>query len=81
MEKIHPETGKILHRDVRPNEFCYKGEKIILDMPGWYPDDDSDAIFTRKDMAVHDKALDILKARYAEKIQENNLNFSNVSFA
>ena len=35
--KIHPETGEILHRDIRPIEFSYKGEKITVDMPGWYP--------------------------------------------
>ena len=83
MEKtmIHPETGEILHRDIKPNEFSYKGEKIILEMPGWYNDDCSDAIFSRQDMAVHDKAIKILKARYAEKLRENNLNFSTATFA
>ncbi len=81
MEKIHPETGEILRRDIRPNEFCYKGEKITLDMLGWYPNDDSDAIFTRADMAVHDKALTILKARHAEKISKNNFSDENVAFA
>ena len=78
---IHPETGEILHRDIRPNEFKYKGEKIILEMPGWYNEDYSDAIFSRQDMAVHDKAIKILKARHAAKLQENNLNFSNAALA
>ena len=81
MEKIHPETGKILHRDIRPNEFSYKGEKIVLDMPGWYPDDDSDAIFTMKDMEIHDKAIDILKARHAARISQNNFSAENIAFA
>ena len=81
MEKIHPITEKVLHRDIKPYEFSYKGETIILNMPGWYPDDDSDAIFTREDMKVHDKALDILKARHEAKIHENNFDFNNVSFA
>ena len=71
MQKIHPETGEILHRDIRPIEFCYKGEKIILDMPGWYPDKGDDGIFTMEDMAVHDKALDILKARHEKSLQKN----------
>ena len=35
--KIHLETEEILHRDIRPIEFSYKGEKITVDMPGWYP--------------------------------------------
>ena len=78
---IHPETGEILHRDMYPQEFNYKGEKIILEMSGWYNDDYSDAVFSRTDMAVHDKALRILKARHAAKLQENDLNFTNTAFA
>ena len=77
---IHPETGEILHRDVRPAEFKYKGEKIILDMPGWYPPEGDDGIFSMRDMAVHDKALRILKARHAEKISQNNFS-AEVAFA
>ena len=81
MEKIHPETGEILHRDVRPIEYCYKGEKIIVNQPGWYPAEGDDGILTQEDMDVSDRALEIMKARHAAKMQENNLNFSNVAFA
>ncbi len=66
---IHPETGETLRRDIRPIEFSYKGEKITLDMPGWYPPEGDDGIFSMDDMAVHDKAMRILKARHAEKLQ------------
>ena len=81
MEKIHPETGKILHRDVRAIEFAYKGERIFVDMPGWYPDDDSDGVFTHEDMIVSDQALRILKARHAAKISQNNFSDDNLAFA
>ena len=81
MEKIHPETGEILHRDVRPVEFTYKGEKIFVEMPGWYPAEGDDGIFTREDCKISDQALRILKARHAAKLQENNLNFSNAALA
>ena len=81
MEKIHPETGEILHRDIYPQEFNYRGEKIILDMPGWYNSDGTDAIFTMKNMAVHDRAFEILKARHAAKMQKNNFTTENVAFA
>ena len=64
---IHPETGKILRRDIRSHEFRYKGESITVDMPGWYPDDDSDAIFSWDDMSVSDAALAILKERVARR--------------
>ena len=81
MEKIHPETGKILHRDVRAIEFAYKGEKIFVDMPGWYPDEGDDGIFTHEDMIVSDQALRILKARHEAKMHENNFDFDNAAFA
>ena len=80
MEKtiIHPETGEILSRDIRPNLFEYKGEQIILDMPGWYSATSDDGIFSREDMKVHDEALKILKARHAAKMQEN-ISITNVA--
>lgn len=81
MEKIHPETGKILHRDIRPTEYEYKGEKITVNQPGWYPDDDSDAIFSSSDWDIADQAYKILRMCYEAKMQENNSNFENVSFA
>lgn len=77
--RIHPETGETLYRDVRPNEFKYRGESITLDMPGWYQLNGNDAIFSQEDMAVHDKALRILKARV--KARENNFALDNAALA
>ncbi len=77
--RIHPETGEILYRDVRPNEFKYKGESITLDMPGWYQLNGDDAIFSQEDMAVHDKALRILKERV--KARENNFELGHAALA
>jgi len=76
---IHPETGEKLYRDVRRNEFKYKGESIIMDMPGWYQIDGDDAIFSQEDMLVHDKALKILKERV--KSREQRIEFGNITFA
>ena len=42
--RIHPETGKILRRDTRKIEFEYGGRKFTMAMPGWYAEDDDDAI-------------------------------------
>ena len=83
MEKtmIHPETGEILHRDTRPIEYKYKGEKIIVNQPGWYPAEGDDGILSWEDMKISDQALEIMKERHEAKIQENNLNFSNATFA
>ena len=65
--RIHPETGEILRRDVRKIETTYKGETIIHDMPGWYPADNDNGIYTREDMKFSDEALEILKERVAQK--------------
>ena len=81
MEKIHPETGKILHRDIKPIEYTYKGESIIINQPGWYPDDDSDGIFTSKDWDIADKAIEILKSRYESKISQHNFETGNIVLA
>jgi HTH-type transcriptional regulator / antitoxin MqsA len=46
--RIHPETGAILRRDIRPFPV---GDQMV-DVPGWYPDDDGDAIFEADGLAV-----------------------------
>ena len=81
MEKIHPETGEILHRDIRPIEYTYKGEKIIVNQPGWYPDKGDEGILTREDCKISDQALRILKARVEAKSQENNFSAENFALA
>ncbi len=48
--RIHPKTGEILRRDIRPIEFSYKGEKIFVDIPGLYPNTGDEGIFTHEDM-------------------------------
>ena len=80
MEMIHPETGEILHRDIRPIEYTYKGEKITVNQPGWYPAEGDDGILTREDCDVADEALAIMKARYEEKISKN-ISVGKVAFA
>lgn len=74
--RIHPETGEILRRDIRPVEFSYKGERITVDMPGWYPPEGDDGIFTHEDMKVSDQALKILKSRYEIRTGEHTVEFS-----
>ena len=59
--RIHPDTGKVLRRDVRETIVEYKGlsEKVVI--PGWYPDDDSDSIHTGTDLKESDKVYRRLK--------------------
>ena len=81
MEKIHPETGEILHRDVCAVEYEYKGEKIIVNQPAWFNDKCDDWILNSDDWDIADKAYEILKSRHAAKIQEKNFNLTDTAFA
>ena len=76
--RIHPETGEILRRDVRAIEFSYKGEKIFVDMPGWYPENGDDGIFTHEDMKISDQALRMLKSRHETNSGEKTLEVSEM---
>ena len=58
-----PETGEILTRDVRPFTVTYKGQSIIVDLPGYYPASNNEGVLIGDDMAAADEALRILKER------------------
>jgi HTH-type transcriptional regulator / antitoxin MqsA len=60
---ISPETDKTLKRDTRPFEVSYKGEKIVVYLPGYYPAGNGEGVHVGKDMSVVDDALRELKLR------------------
>ena len=63
--RIHPETGKILRRGVRPMTVRYKGLERTVMQPGWWPEDDSDGIISGPDGKETDHALHEMKAEIA----------------
>ena len=80
--KIHPITGKILRRDVRPMEYTYKEQRIVVEQPGWYSEDnDEDAILTQDDMAAGDYALLIMKERHKKYLVEQKTKLDDVASA
>ncbi len=62
--RLHPETGEKLERGIRPLLISYKGLDETIEMPGWYPKDNNDGIFSKDDRKVYGKALRRLKARH-----------------
>ncbi len=62
--RVHPETGEELVRDVRPMLITYKDLDETVEMPGWYPKNSDDGIFSKEDRKVYGKALRRLKAKY-----------------
>jgi HTH-type transcriptional regulator/antitoxin MqsA len=67
--RIHPETGKMLRRGVRPQTVKFGSMTRTVDVPGWYPDDDSDSIHSGADLAESDRAYQELKAAYSEHVR------------
>jgi HTH-type transcriptional regulator / antitoxin MqsA len=68
-ERIHPETGKPLRRGVRPQTVRFGAFARTVDVPGWYPDDDSDSVHSGADLAESDRVFHEVKAAYAAHIR------------
>lgn len=68
--RVHPQTGKTLRRDVRPQVVTFGAFSRTVDVPGWYPDDDSDSIHTGEDLAESDRLFLELKAAYAAHVRK-----------
>ena len=83
--KIHPITGEILYRNVKPAEYTYKEQRITVDQPGWYPKRDDytgdDVILSQEDARATDYVLDIMKERHKKYLAEQNQEIGNVAFA
>lgn len=67
--RIHPETGQVLRRDVRPQVVAFGSMRRTVNVPGWYPDDDGDSIHTGTELAESDRAFRDLKAAYAAHVR------------
>lgn len=67
--RIHPETGQELRRDTRPQTVCVGSLSRVVDVPGWYPDGDGDAIHSGEDLRAFDEAFKELRDAYAARIK------------
>ncbi|MCF8707157.1 type II TA system antitoxin MqsA family protein [Rhizorhapis sp. SPR117] len=68
--RIHPETGTLLRRSVRPQTVKFGSMTRTVEVPGWYPDDDGDAIHSGADLAESDRVFRELKKAYAAHVRE-----------
>lgn len=67
--RIHPETGKVLTRGERPQLVAFGSLSRVVQVPGWYPDDDSDSIHSGEDLMASDAAFKELRAAYAAHVR------------
>lgn len=68
--RIHPETGKTLRRDVRKHVVKFGSMTRVVDLPGWYPDDDSDTIHSGADLVEADRVFAELRSAYAAHVRK-----------
>lgn len=68
--RIHPETGKVLTRQVRRQVVRFGALRDEVEVPGWYPEDGSDSIHTGADLAEKDAAVARLKAAYGQRVRQ-----------
>lgn len=68
--RVHPTTGKTLRRTVRPRIVSFGSMTQEVQVPGWYPEDDSDSVHSGADLADSNRVYLELKAAYAAHVRK-----------
>lgn len=68
--RIHSETGKTLRRGMRAQTVRFGSMTRVVEVPGWYPDDDSDSVHSGADLAESNHAFRELKTAYAAHVRK-----------
>ena len=66
---IHPETGSILRRRNRCETIIYMDQTRVVEVEGWFPEDDGDGVLMGADAVPLDAALAEMKAEYAASVK------------
>lgn len=74
--RIHPETGETLRRGVQPMTVSYAIYSRVIDVPGWYPEGDGDAIHTGKDLSEWNEVYRQMRTDYAKKVRSLRLRLN-----
>ena len=67
--RIHPETGQVLRRDARLQTVSVGSMSREVEVPGWYPEDDSDSIHSGAELQALDQAHLELRTAYAARVK------------
>ena len=68
--RIDPETGKTMTRGVRTMLIQYGSLAREVEVPGWYPDGDGNAIHSGADLKDADEAYAQLRGDYAAHVRD-----------
>lgn len=72
--RIHPETGEVLRREVREQVVAFGPLSERVDVAGWYPEGNGDAIHTGADLKGANDAYKKLRSAYADRIRSLRLS-------
>lgn len=67
--RFHPETGQVLIRSVREQTVSVGSLSRMIEVPGWYPEGDSDSIHSGADLQALNEAYKELRAAYAARVK------------
>lgn len=67
--RIHPETGQVLRRSIRHQIVSVGSLSCTVEVPGWYPNDDSDSVHSGADLRALNAAYMELRAAYAARVR------------
>jgi HTH-type transcriptional regulator/antitoxin MqsA len=68
-DMVHPETGAMLRRRQRDETITYMDQTRVVEVEGWFPEDDGDGVLLGADAAPLDAALAEMKAEYAASVK------------
>ncbi|WP_420384212.1 type II toxin-antitoxin system MqsA family antitoxin [Novosphingobium sp.] len=68
--RIHPETGAMLKRDIRPQVIQYGIYRMVVDTPGWYPDEGNDGIHEMNDLDQNEATFVNLRSAYIAHLKD-----------
>lgn len=68
--RIHPVTGQVLTRQVRLQTVSFGSLSAEVDVPGWYPEDDSDSIHAGRDLDKKEEVFQELRQAYGKRVRK-----------
>jgi HTH-type transcriptional regulator/antitoxin MqsA len=66
---IHPETGALLRRRKRREVVAFMDLTRVVQVTGWFPEDDGDGVLLGADAAPLDAAFGEMRAEYAASVK------------
>lgn len=77
--RIHPVSGQALSRKVRMQTVAFGSLSEEVEVPGWYPEDDSDSIHSGRDLAKKEEVFQEFREAYCNECVRSEKPQTNTS--